>query len=51
MVIDPSKDYFNYLHVNNPKARGKLLELISYFDLADIYRELTKYRKIYLEKT
>lgn len=38
-VIDTSKDYFNYLHVNNPKARGKLLELISYFDLADIYRE------------
>lgn len=25
MVIDTSKDYFNYLHVNNPKARGKLL--------------------------
>lgn len=39
MVIDPSKDYFNYLHVNNPKARGKLLEPISYFDLTDIYRE------------
>lgn len=39
MVIDIFKDYFNYLYVNNLKVRGKLLELISYFDLVDIYRE------------
>ena len=40
LVMDPKMDYYNYLHVNNPKAREKVIEIVSQLNLTDIYREL-----------
>lgn len=38
--LDPSKDYDNsYKHINNSKARDKVLEIIDNFSLIDIFRE------------
>lgn len=39
LVLDTTKDYFNYLHVNNPKAREAVLEQMLSLNLVDIYRE------------
>ena len=39
LVLNPELDYFNYLHINNPRSREKLLEVISDKGLIDIYRE------------
>jgi exonuclease III len=36
LVLDKEKYYYNYLHINNPKAREKVLELINYFNLGMI---------------
>ena len=40
LVLNPEIDYYNYLHVNNPKARLKLLEIIDNQSMVDPYREL-----------
>ena len=37
LVIDPSIDYSNYLNINNPRARNKLLEIIENKGLIEIY--------------
>ena len=47
LVLDPEKDYFNYLHINNPKARNKVLELIENYNLTDIFREIYPEEKRY----
>ena len=39
LVIDPQFDSHNYLHVNNPRSRNKVLELIEIYSLIDIYRQ------------
>ena len=39
MVIDPEKDSFNYVNINNPRAREKLLDISAEFNLVDIWRE------------
>ena len=39
LVLDTSKDYFNYLHVNNPKAREVVHQQIQSSNLVDIYRQ------------
>jgi exonuclease III len=39
LVLDKERDYYNYLHINNPKVREKVLELIDYFNLIDVCRE------------
>ena len=39
LVLDTSKDYFNYLHVNNPKAKEVVHQQIQSFNLVDIYRQ------------
>lgn len=39
LVLDPSIDYFNYLHINNPKARQVVLEQMNTHNLIYIYRE------------
>ena len=49
LVLDLEKDCYHYLHVNNPKARDKVLELISSHNLADIFRELHPGKKRYIE--
>ena len=47
LVLDPEKDYFNCLHINNPKARNKVLELIENYNLTDIFREIYPEEKRY----
>ena len=39
LVQDPTLDYFNYKYVNNKKAREKVLEIKSTYNLMDPYRE------------
>jgi len=39
LVMSPQKDYFNYLHVNNPKSRDKVLEIVLEYNLIDCWRE------------
>lgn len=39
LVLNTSQDYYNYLHVNNPKAREIVLEHIMSYSLVDIHRE------------
>ena len=38
LVLNPYKDTHNYKHINNPNARKTVLDMISQFDLLDIYR-------------
>jgi len=38
LVQDPDKDTFNYINVNNPRARAKILNLMESFDLCDPWR-------------
>lgn len=40
LVMDPSRDYQNYKHINNPKSRDVVDEIIDSLDLNDIWREL-----------
>lgn len=40
LVLDPSRDYYNYKHVNNPRARQAVDEMTQELDLCDIWREL-----------
>ena len=47
LVIDTKIDYYNYLHINNPRAREKVLELIDSYDLVDIFRELHPEDRMY----
>ena len=39
LVLDPELDLYNYVHLNNPQARMKLLEYIEEKDLIDAYRQ------------
>ena len=40
LVLDPNKDSYNYININNPNARRKVLEVMNSLDLIDIYRYL-----------
>ena len=40
LVLNPSMDCKNYININNPKARKKLLTIIEENNLIDIYRHL-----------
>ena len=40
LVLDQFLDTQNYIHINNPKAREKVLGISELFDLIDPYREL-----------
>ena len=40
IALDPQKDTYNYLNSNNPNSRKIILDLISEFDLIDIFRNL-----------
>ena len=40
LVLDPKKDTKNYKNINNPKARDKLLSIITNYDLTDIFRQM-----------
>ena len=38
LVLDPHMDSYNYKHLNNPKARSSVLNMINDLNLLDIYR-------------
>ena len=40
IVIDPFRDYHNYKHVNNPKAKEAVESMITDLDMCDIWRDL-----------
>ena len=40
LVHDPSRDYYNYKHVNNPRDRQTVKDSIQDMELCDIWREL-----------
>ena len=40
LILDPVIDSNNYKHVNNPKARSTVLNMINDLSLADIYKQL-----------
>ena len=40
LVLDAAKDYHNYKHVNNPKAKEEVENMIEDLELNDIWREL-----------
>lgn len=40
VLINPNQDGWNYKHINNPKARETLLEMMSECNLMDIWRDL-----------
>ena len=46
-VLDPELDYSNYVAVNNPRARHKILEIINLLDLIYVYREFHPLTKRY----
>ena len=45
LVLNPTIDYHDYLHVNNPKARESVLELIIDNNLIDCWRDLNLEKK------
>ena len=38
LVLDPVKDAYNYKHINHPRARKSVLNVMEEFNLLDIYR-------------
>ena len=40
LVLNQEKDTLNYMHVNNPRSREKVLDICTEFNLIDIWREL-----------
>ena len=44
-VLDPDKDSYNYLNINNPNARKCVIETVNDLDLIDIYRYLHPHEK------
>lgn len=48
LIMNPEMDYYNYLHLNNPKARDKVFEMMAQFNLTDIFREAHPDKKRYM---
>ena len=40
VALDNEIDTFNFWHVNNPRARRAIIDLMRQYDLSDIYRDL-----------
>ena len=47
LVLNPDIDTFNYNSINNPKARGKVLEIMDDLRLLDYFRILYPDRRVY----
>ena len=45
LIIDPVLDCENYKHINNPKARGVVKELLDDMDYMDAYRLINDNKK------
>ena len=44
-VIDPDRDYDNYLHINNPRSRQATLDYMAEHNILDIWRVMNENRK------
>lgn len=42
LIIDPSLDYENYSHINNPRARQIVIRIIEHEDYVDIWRQMNE---------
>ena len=51
LVLNPDKDTKNYLNINNPRAREKVLDICAELDLIDIWRELNMELERYTWRT
>ena len=38
-ILDPLLDCYNYKHINNPKARDKLIEMVETYNMIDPFRD------------
>ena len=47
LTLNQDLDTYNYLHINNPRARQAVLDLIRVNELSDVYRELHPCTKKY----
>ena len=47
LVLNQDNDTYNYLHVNNPRAKEKLVELIDDLGLIDVWRNINPETKKY----
>ena len=47
LVIEPSKDSYNYVNINNPNAREKVLQLMTEYNLIDCWREMNAEQAAY----
>ena len=47
MVLNPDIECFEYVNVNNPKARDAVLSMIDQNGLIDVFRELHFDKKVY----
>ena len=52
LIIDPELDCENYKHVNNPKARAVVKDLLDELEIMDAYRLINEEEKrFHMEKT
>ena len=42
LVLNPTLDYYNYKHINNPKAKEMVHNIINELELNDIWRDLNQ---------
>ena len=45
LVLNPDLDLYNYKHLNNPKARQTVLNMMAEYDLCDVYRQFNPNRR------
>ena len=51
LVMSPEKDTYSYVTINNPNAREKVLDIVSEYNLIDIWREFNKEKRRYTWRT
>ena len=51
LILDPDIDCKNYIHINNPRARDKILDICVEYNLIDIWRELNMERRQFSWRT
>ena len=47
MILDFEKDCYNYLHINNPRARNMVLSLMEEENFVDVWRLMNENTKKY----
>ena len=51
LVLNPDLDTNNYININNPKAREKVLDICEEYNLIDVWRESHPEEKKYTWRT